>query len=67
MEVPRLLAHVISNKEIAEALLISPITARNHVDRLMSKLGVRSRLEAVVYASQKHLLKGWRRELYARL
>jgi len=56
MDALRLLAQGMSNRQIGEALSISPITARNHVDRLLTKLGVQSRLQAVLYALQHQLL-----------
>jgi len=56
LEVLRLLTQGMSNNRIAEALYISPITARNHVDRIIVKLGVESRLQAVLYASRHHLI-----------
>lgn len=44
MEVARLLADRRSNEEIAVALGISRHTARHHTERVLAKLGVRSRL-----------------------
>ena len=54
-EVLKLLATGLSNGEIANALRISPITARNHVTSVIEKLGVKTRLQAVVVATRK----GW--------
>jgi PAS domain S-box-containing protein len=54
-EVLRLLATGLSNGEIAGALRISRITARNHVTSVIEKLGVKTRLQAVVVATRK----GW--------
>ncbi len=50
LEVLRLLARPIPVPEIAAELFISVHTARNHVRSIMSKLGARSQLEAVVIA-----------------
>lgn len=56
LEVLRLLATGLTTGQIAESLAVKRITARNHITRLLSKLGVESRLQAVVYASQYGLL-----------
>ena len=50
IEVARLVANGLSNAEVAEKLGVSYFTARNHVERLLSKLGVgnRSRVGAVL-------------------
>jgi DNA-binding CsgD family transcriptional regulator len=50
IEVARLVANGLSNAEVAEQLGVSYFTARNHVERLLSKLGVgnRSRVGAVL-------------------
>jgi DNA-binding CsgD family transcriptional regulator len=50
IEVARLVAAGLSNNEVAEKLGVSYFTARNHVERLLSKLGVgnRSRVGAVL-------------------
>tara|TARA_B100000315_G_C14540981_1_gene570854 strand:- start:264 stop:926 length:663 start_codon:yes stop_codon:yes gene_type:complete len=55
-QVLRLLAAGTSTQQIADTLNIRPLTARNHVSRLLTKLGVDSRLQAVVYASRKGLI-----------
>lgn len=55
-QVLRLLAVGLTTGQIADSLGISPITARNHISRLLMKLGVQSRLQAVVYASQTGLV-----------
>lgn len=55
-EVLRLLACGASNKAIAETLGISPTTVRNHIEHLLTKLSVHSKLEAVVYAARAGLV-----------
>jgi DNA-binding CsgD family transcriptional regulator len=44
-----------SNAEIAEALHISPATAKTHLNRLFSKLGARDRAQLVVIAYESGL------------
>ena len=56
LQVLRCLARGDGTKKLAESLGISVSTARNHLDTLMRKLGVHSRLEAVVRASRTSLL-----------
>lgn len=56
LEVLRLLACGTKTAQIAESLGISPITARNHITNLLSKLGAENRLQAVLYASQRRLI-----------
>lgn len=56
VEVLRLLASGITTKAIAEKLGISPLTARNHIRNLLAKLGVHTRLEAVLHAVSRGLL-----------
>lgn len=50
VEVLRLVARGLSNKEIAERLAISPETARTHVNRVLNKLHVASRVHATLFA-----------------
>jgi DNA-binding NarL/FixJ family response regulator len=54
-EVVALVAEGLSNKEIAERLVISPATARTHVHRAMSKLYAHDRAQLVVIAFQSGL------------
>lgn len=51
-EVLRLLVEGAGNEEIGRALVISPQTARTHIQRVIRKLGVHSRLEAAMFATQ---------------
>ena len=46
-----------TNKEIAASLIISENTARNHVSRILEKLGMSSRTEAATFAVQHGLLE----------
>jgi DNA-binding NarL/FixJ family response regulator len=45
-----LVAAGLSNDEIAEQLVVSPLTAKTHVSRAMIKLGARDRAQLVVIA-----------------
>ncbi len=56
MDVLRLLACGLSNKEIAQATGLAEGTAKNHVSEVLSKLGVRDRTKAVLKALQEGLL-----------
>ncbi len=56
-EVLGLLAHGLGTEEIAAELTISPATTRNHVQSVLNKLKVHSRLEAVAYAYQRGLVE----------
>ena len=49
-EVIALVARGLTNREIAEALIISEKTARNHVSNILDKLGLTRRSEAAAYA-----------------
>ena len=55
-EVVALVAHGLSNDEIAERMVISPLTAKTHVSRAMTKLGARDRAQLVVFAYQSGLV-----------
>ncbi len=56
LEVLRLLAQGMPNKEIAANLVISERTAKFHVSSIMSKLGATNRTEAVALAAQHGLI-----------
>ena len=45
-----LVAEGLTNAEIGERLFMSPATARTHVSRILMKLGLRDRVQAVVFA-----------------
>ena len=59
-EVMALVAAGLSNDEIAERLVVSPLTAKTHVSRAMVKLHARDRAQLVVYAYEAGLVTpGW--------
>jgi DNA-binding NarL/FixJ family response regulator len=56
LEVLKLVAQGMSNKEIAADLYISENTVKNHVRNILEKLHLHSRMEAVVYAVREKIL-----------
>ena len=56
VEVLRLVARGLANREIADELVISENTVKNHVRNILEKLHLHSRVEAAVYAHRQHLI-----------
>ncbi len=56
-EMVALVAHGLSNDDIAGRLFLSPLTVKTHVNRAMSKLGTRDRAQLVVLAYQTGLVR----------
>ncbi len=56
LEVLKLVAKGMSNREIADDLFISENTVKNHVRNILEKLHLHSRMEAVIYAVRERLL-----------
>ena len=56
LEVLKLVAKGMSNREVAEELYISENTVKNHVRNILEKLHLHSRMEAVLYAMRERLL-----------
>jgi NarL family two-component system response regulator LiaR len=50
LEVLRLIAHGLSNQEIADSCVISERTVRTHVSSILAKLHLASRTQAALYA-----------------
>ncbi len=56
IEVLRLIAKGATNREIAETLVISEGTVKNHISNILSHLGLRDRTQAAIYAREYGLL-----------
>jgi len=57
LEVLKLVAKGLSNREIAHELYIAENTVKNHIRNVLEKLNLHSRMEAVVYAMREKLLE----------
>ncbi|MBY6538002.1 response regulator transcription factor [Rhodococcus sp. BP-349] len=55
-DILRLLAQGMSNDDISRALFVEVSTVKSHLARMLPKLGVRSRLQAVVWAYQNKIV-----------
>jgi DNA-binding NarL/FixJ family response regulator len=59
-EVVALVGQGLNNAEIGDRLYITPLTAKTHVSRAMTKLGLRDRAQLVVLAYESGLVRpGW--------
>lgn len=56
VEVLRLIAMGASNREIAQRLIISEGTVKNHISNMLNRLGLRDRTQAAIYAREHGLL-----------
>jgi DNA-binding NarL/FixJ family response regulator len=57
-EILSLVAEGMSNREIAERLVLSPETVKSHVAAILEKLGVSDRTQAAIYAVRNGLVEG---------
>jgi DNA-binding NarL/FixJ family response regulator len=57
LEILGLLAEGLGQREVADRLVISPRTVATHIQRILAKLGVRSRAQAVAVAYRERIIQ----------
>jgi DNA-binding NarL/FixJ family response regulator len=57
LEIFKLVAHGLSNAEIANQLVLSSATVKTHITRILTKLGLRDRVQAVVLAYETAIIR----------
>jgi DNA-binding NarL/FixJ family response regulator len=57
LEALRLIGRGLSNTEIADELVISEVTVKSHIGRIFTKLDLRDRAAAIVYAFDNGLVR----------
>jgi DNA-binding NarL/FixJ family response regulator len=60
VEILELIAKGLNNREIGEQLFLSLHTIKNHVHKILQKLQVSRRSDAVKYAHEKQWLRNWK-------
>jgi DNA-binding NarL/FixJ family response regulator len=58
LDVVRYIARGATNREIAQALVISEGTVKSHISNVLSRLGLRDRTQIAIYARDQGLLEG---------
>ena len=57
LEVFTMISHGLANDQIAKSLVVSEATVKTHVNRILTKLNLRSRVQAVVLAYESALIR----------